>query len=72
MTINNILAVKETSKEMGGFQAQASINMLKKMMGPDGLPNKLLDLIKSSANSVDSLQSQAQTQIQNGYLDIKI
>ncbi len=72
LTINNILATKQSSKAMGGVQAQMSMNVLKNIIGPEGLPDKLLNLINTSANSVQSIQAQAQSQLKSGHIDIKV
>ncbi len=72
MTIDNILAVKQGAQPVSGVQQQIQTNVLKNIMGADGLPNQLLEFMKSSTNDMKSLQAAAQVQIKSGYLDIKV
>lgn len=73
MTTGDMFAVQQTGGAVSGTMAKIQIKLLKNMIGEDSLPNKLLEMMqKTSANTQQALQATAQSQISNGYLDIKV
>ncbi len=71
ITLKNTTDVRPPMTVQNEVQKEIQKEMLKDSMGGDGLQKQLLSLISSSQPQT-STQSTAQSQIQRGYLDIKV
>lgn len=67
-----MLSVESAPKNVSALQKQIQTKVLSDMIGEDSLPSQLLDLMKSSAQSLQQVQSTAQAQMKSGYLDIRV
>lgn len=72
LSINSMLSVESAPKNVSALQKQIQTKVLSDMIGEDSLPSQLLDLMKSSAQSLQQVQSTAQAQMKSGYLDIRV
>lgn len=67
-----MLSVESAPKNVSALQKQIQTKVLSDMIGEDSLPSQLLDLMKSSAQSLQQVQSTAQAQMKSGYLDVRV
>lgn len=72
LSINSMLSVESAPKNVSALQKQIQTKVLSDMIGEDSLPSQLLDLMKSSAQSLQQVQSTAQAQMKSGYLDVRV
>ncbi len=72
LSINSMLAVESAPKNVSALQKQIQTKVLSDMMGEDSLPSQLLDLMKSSAQTLQQTQATAQAQMKSGYLDVRV